>query len=117
MQAAMHTNDEIEIFSDRVSAKTSDLQDEVALKNSERTGNYGEHVEACPAFAPDQEGAQVFDDLHDFDRALGKAHFLDLIIHDTGAVQDTYDAAYGHDTTGIGEYSCHDADERFFFEN
>jgi hypothetical protein len=117
MQAAVHANDEVEIFSDRMSAKASDLQDEVALKDSERTGNYGQHVEACPGFAADQKGAQVFDDLHNFDRTLGKSHFLDLIVHYAGAVQDAYDAAYGHDTTGIGEYSCHDADERFFFEN
>jgi hypothetical protein len=117
MQAAVHADDEIEIFSDRVSAKTSDLQNEVALENSKCTGDYGEHVKARPSFASDQEGAQVFDDLHDFDWTFGKAYFFDLIVHDAGAVQDAHDAAYGHDTTGIGEYSCHDADERFFFEN
>jgi hypothetical protein len=100
-----------------VSAKPADLQDKVALKNSECSGNYREHVEACPSLAPNQEGTQIFDDVHDFDRAPGKTHFLDLIVRDAGAVQYAYDAAYRHDPTGISENSRHDADERFLFED
>ena len=117
LQSAVHADDEIEIFSDGVSAKASHLHNQVPLKDSECSGNYGEHVEAGPSFAADQKGSQVFDDLHDLNRTLREADFLDLIVNNAGAVQDPDDPADCHHAAGIGEHPCHDANERFFFEN
>src|SRR5579863_3194245 len=117
LETAVHADNEIQVLSNRMSAKTSNLQNEVALKNSECTRNYGQHVEARPSFTADEEGAQVFDDLHDLNCTFGKAHLLDLIVDDARAVQDAHDAPYRDDAAGIGKHSRHDTDERFFFED
>jgi hypothetical protein len=117
VQAAVHAYDQIKVLSNRMSAKPSHLLHQVSLKNSEGAGNNGQHVEARPAFAADQKGAQVLDDLHDLDRTFGKTHFLNLVVHNAGAVQDPHNAAHSHYPSGIGEYSGHNADEGFLFQN
>src|SRR5580658_7129752 len=117
MHPAVHADNQIEIFSDSVSAKATDLHDQVPLKDSECSGNDGKHVEACPGFTAHKEGPQVFDDLHDFNSTLGETDLLDLIVNNARAVQNTDDAAHRHHASGIGKDARHDADKRFFFEN
>ena len=113
----MKPNHKVEVFSDGVSAKASDLLHQVALEDAKGSGNDRQHVKAGPGFASYQECAQVLNHLQHLNRFLREAHFFQLAVGHRAVVQDAHNPPHGNDPAGIGENAGHDAHERFLFED
>src|SRR4249919_3125648 len=71
-QVSVHAHDQVQVFADRSPSKTSKSLAEVSPKNTKRPGNDEQHVEGVPPFPADQESAQVFLDLHHFQKPPGQ---------------------------------------------
>src|SRR5579864_1879820 len=116
-QMAVQLHHQVEIFADGVPPKSSDLFDQVFLKDSKRAGDNGEGVELRPGLPPNEKGAQVLYNLEYFNASRGKPHFLQFSANHATAIQNTNDAANCKHTAGIGEDAGHDTQQGIFFQH
>jgi len=108
----MKPNHKVEVFSDGVSAKASDLLHQVALEDAKGSGNDRQHVKAGPGFASYQECAQVLNHLQHLNRFLRRrTSFSSPLV--TVQLFRMRTIPPRQRPGWIGENAGHDAHERF----
>jgi hypothetical protein len=92
---------QLHVLSDGIPCIATHRLDELAGEEAERAGDDEQAVDAVPADASDQKGAEVLDHLHRGDAAARQAELSDTAAFDLGAVRNPHDPARRGDDLGV----------------
>ena len=108
-QVPVHPRNQVNVLANRPWPVSADQSHDVRAENAERAGDDHQHVSLRQGFSADQEGAEILDDLDDFDALSRQPHAPKASPADFGAVQHAHDSAGANDALRIGEHGHHDA--------
>src|SRR5258708_6010902 len=116
-QVPVQAGHQIKIFTDGARPIAADGAHQIRSKQAKRPGNNRQHISLRPGFPANQEGAEILDDLDDFDALARQTYPPQSAALYLRPVQHANDSAYRNDAFWIRQDGNHDAQQRVTFKD